>query len=101
MRHKGVDGRNKSGHDGLGGLLLAYPSLMPANLITLLHLAFSSAICLRYSAGLIAIGMLPSSPRRPLSASAFSPALIAALSLSMISAGVSRGAPIPKPPATS
>ena len=64
-------------------------------LTTLAHFSVSSARSLPNSAGEPASGEPPVSARRALMAASAKAALIAALSVSMISAGVSLGAPMP------
>ena len=68
---------------------------MPANLITLPHFSVSSAMSLPKSAGEPASTVPPRSASRAFILGSARPALISLLSLSMISAGVSFGAPRP------
>ena len=69
--------------------------LMPANLTTLAHFSVSSAMNLPKSAGDPTNTVAPSSANRAFSLGSVRPALISALSFSMILVGVFRGAPIP------
>src|SRR5262249_29473578 len=84
---------SQNGHYGISAP--DHSALAPANLITLAHFSVSSAINIPKSAGEPANTVPPSSARRLLSAGSERPALISLLSLSMISAGVFRGAPTP------
>src|SRR6516225_9570126 len=67
----------------------------PENLITLAHFSVSSAMRFPYSLGDSASTSPPSSAKRALIAGSARAALISRLSVSMISAGVFFGAPIP------
>src|SRR5262245_55812960 len=69
--------------------------LMFTNFTTLAHFSVSSAISLPYSAGEPDNGVPPTLASRALILGSARPALISVLSLSMISAGVFRGAPSP------
>src|ERR1700675_4895401 len=69
--------------------------LMPENLTTLPHFSVSAARNLPNSAGVIGIGSPPRSLILALSCGSASPAVMVALSLSMISAGVPAGAQVP------
>lgn len=69
--------------------------LAPENLTTLAHLAVSSAMKRPNSAGVAAATVPPRSTSRDLNFGSARPALISRLSLSMISAGVPLGAPMP------
>src|SRR5262245_55980518 len=70
-------------------------ALTPANFTTLPHFSVSSAMSLPKSAGESASTWPPRSARRAFILGSARPALISVLSLSTISAGVSRGAPMP------
>src|SRR5262245_41594884 len=73
-----------------------HSGLMPANLTTLAHFSVSVATKLPKSEGEPAITVPPRSANRALSWGSARAALISLLSLSMISAGVFRGAPTPQ-----
>src|SRR5262249_10973624 len=75
--------------------------LRPANLTTLPHFSLSCSSSVRYSAGESGRGSLPRSAIRALMVGSARPALISRLSVSMISAGVWRGAPRPWVPLAS
>src|SRR4051812_6430122 len=77
----------------LAGYSKDHSGLIPANLITLAHFSVSPATKLPKSAGEPASTVAPPSARRVFSLGSERPALISRLSLSMISAGVIRGAP--------
>src|SRR5262245_11697076 len=79
---------------GISAGPLDYSGLIPANLTTLAHFSVSSEISFRKSAGEPA-RIEPCSTRRALMLGSARPALISRLSLSMISAGVFLGAPMP------
>src|SRR5262249_15386537 len=70
-------------------------ALMPTNFTTLPHFSVSSATNVPNSAGVMDVGMLPTSANRPFNLGSARAALISLLSLSMISAGVFLGAPRP------
>src|SRR5580704_1026143 len=72
-----------------------YSGLRFANLTTLPHFSISAAMKLPKSAGEPVITMAPNSASLPLSTESVSAALVSWLSLSMISAGVPVGAPMP------
>ena len=76
-----------------------HSGLMLAARITLPHFSVSSAMSLPKSAGEPASTVPPKSASRALILGSARPALISLLSLSMISAGVSLGAPMPIPAA--
>src|ERR1700722_14913405 len=78
-----------------------YSNLMLANRITLPHFSVSSAMNFPNSAGAIDIGTAPKSASRDLNSGAGRVALVSLLSLSMISAGVRFGAPMPYQPMAS
>src|SRR5262245_27396703 len=78
-----------------------YSGLMPASLITFAHFAVSSAMNLAKSVGEPEKGGAPMAEKRALICGSASPALIAWLSLSTISAGVLWGAPMPFQPLAS
>src|SRR5499427_8425166 len=75
--------------------------LIPANFTTLAHFSVSSPISAPNWVGVIGIGSAPRPLIRALSCGSASPAVILLLSLSMISAGVPLGAPIPIQPLAS
>src|SRR5262249_35853222 len=75
--------------------------LRPANLTTLPHFSVSSSSSVRYSVGESGRGSLPRSAIRALMVGSARPALMSRLSVSMISAGVWRGAPRPWGPLAS
>src|SRR6476620_12107297 len=75
--------------------LPAHSGLMLAARITLAHFSVSSAMSLPKSPGDPGSTVLPRSANRPLILESARPALISLLSLSMISAGVFLGAPMP------
>jgi hypothetical protein len=66
---------------------------MPANLTTFLHFSVSSDMNFSNSAGVIGIGSAPKASSRPFIVGSATAALISWLSLLMILAGVSLGAP--------
>src|SRR5215470_7257575 len=74
---------------------LHHSAFTPENLTTLAHFSVSSAMSLPNSAGESASPTSPRSASRALILGSASAALISLLSLSMISSGVSRGAPTP------
>src|SRR5215510_3315225 len=73
-----------------------HSGLIFANLITLAHFSVSSPTNLPKSAGEPRSTVAPPSARRLFGSGSERTALISLLSLSMISAGVFRGAPTPK-----
>ena len=73
-----------------------YSALMLAARTTLAHFSVSSAMNLPNSAGEVWNTVLPRSANRAFITGLASAALISMLSLLMISAGVFRGAPMPK-----
>src|SRR5262249_54130516 len=75
--------------------------LMPANFTTSAHFSVSSAINAPNSVGVIGIGSALRPLIRALTCGSARPAAILLLSLSMIAAGVPRGAPIPTQPLAS
>src|SRR6266853_818421 len=97
----------QSSHSQIGiyGTSIGYPdqsALMPANLMTLAHFSVSSAMNLPKSAGVPASAVaLRSAANRALIPGLAKPALISLLSLSIISAGVPLGAPMPFHPPVS
>src|SRR5208282_5831152 len=70
-------------------------ALAPENLMTLAHFSVSATMNRPNSAGVIGMGSPPRSLSRALICGSARPALIVPLSLSMMSAGVFRGAPMP------
>src|SRR5262245_64466874 len=82
-------------NDGGTRFFARYSALAPENLITLAHLSVSSARRLVYSLGDSASTSPPSSAKRALIVGSARAALISRLRVSMISAGVPFGAPIP------
>src|SRR6516225_8670205 len=82
-------------NDGGTRFFASYSALAPENLITLAHLSVSSAMRIVYSLGDSASISPPSSAMRVLIVGSARTALISRLSVSMISAGVFFGAPIP------
>src|SRR5262249_55961835 len=74
---------------------------MPANLITLPHLSASSDMNFPKAADVIGIGSAPKANSRAFIVGSARIALISLLSLSMIAAGVSLGAPSPYQPIAS
>src|SRR5262249_41413561 len=79
----------------------SYSAVIAANLITLAHFSVSLGISLPKSAGEPASTVPPKSASCALSLGSARPALISRLSLSTISDGVFRGAPMPKKPLAS
>src|SRR5580700_3657203 len=96
-QRQGVPRRAARGVSGTAGnrRIRFYSGLRSANLTTLPHFAISAAMKLPKSAGEPVITMAPKSASLPLSAGSASTALVSRLSLSMISAGVPVGAPMP------
>ena len=82
---------------GLDGISARHSQsgLMPANFTTLAHFSVSSAMSFPKSAGEPGIGVPPRSANLALILGSARAALISLLSLSMISAGVFLGAPMP------
>src|SRR5262247_2943253 len=87
-KHYGMSGRHHSG-------------LMLAARITLAHFSVSSTMSLPNSAGVIGIGRPPNSASRALILASAMAALISLFNLSMISAGVLVGTPMPNQPVAS
>src|SRR6516162_3853642 len=75
--------------------------VMPANLITLPHLSVSSDMNFPKAADVIGLGSAPKANSRASIIESARTALISLLSLSMIAAGVSLGAPSPYQPIAS
>src|SRR6266568_6269423 len=73
-------------------------SLAPDNFTTLPHFSVSSTLSLQKSLGVPVSGIPPRSASRAFILGSATPALISLLSLSMISTGVSLGAPTPNQP---
>src|SRR5215831_8141618 len=92
-----IGGRGSwNGHCGnLGGNCPDQSGFAPENLITLAHFSVSSAMRFPYSLGDSANTSPPSSAKRALIVASARAALISLLSVSMNSAGVFFGAPIP------
>src|SRR5215472_14049041 len=78
-----------------------HSGLMPANLIILPHLSASSDMNFPKAADVIGIGSAPKANSRAFIVGSARIALISLLSLSMIAAGVSLGAPSPYQPIAS
>src|ERR1044071_9856802 len=70
-------------------------ALMPANFTTFAHFSVSSAMNFPNSTGVIGVGTAPSSAILAFNLGSARPILISLLSRSIISTGVSLGAPIP------
>src|SRR5262249_10591425 len=100
-----VQRRNGSCTHGTGFMefrtIRLHSVLMFAHLITLAHLSVSAAMSLLKSAGVPPSTVPPRSTSRALTLGLASPVLISLLSLSMISAGVFLGAPMPYHPLAS
>src|SRR5262245_7917992 len=87
---------SENGHYGIfESGLPCQSALMPTNFTTLPHFSVSSAMSVPKSAGEPTSGVPPRSASRALILGSASAALISLLSLSITSAGVRFGAPIP------
>ena len=78
-----------------------HSALIPAARITLAHFSVSSPMNFLNSAGVIGIGTAAKSVRRALNSGSARVTLVSLLSLSMTSAGVPFGAPMPYQPIAS
>src|SRR5262249_50301467 len=88
-------GLPRAGGSGLGRDRVDYSALTPANFTTLPHFSVSSAMSLPKSATEPGSAVAPHSASRAFNLGSARAALISVLSLSTISAGALRGAPIP------
>src|SRR5215813_4320323 len=78
-----------------------YSALTPANLITFAHFSVASATIFPNSAGVPPVTVPPSSSIRPLILLSARPAFSSLFSISMMSAGVPLGTPMPAKPLAS